>query len=35
MEAAGELAQWLQALDAIVEDPGSVPSAYTKAHNHL
>ena len=32
---AGEMAQWLKALTALREDPGSVLSTYTAAHNYL
>ena len=31
----GEMAQWLKALAALPGDPGSVPSTYMAAHNHL
>jgi hypothetical protein len=32
---AGEEAQWLRALAAFPEDPGSIPSAHMAAHNCL
>jgi hypothetical protein len=32
---SGETAQQLRALDALVGDPGSVPSAHIAHHNHL
>ena len=32
---AGEKAQWLRALAALSEDPGSVPSTHMVANNHL
>jgi hypothetical protein len=33
LAAAGEMAQWLGALDAFAEDPGSVPSTHMVAYN--
>ena len=32
---AGEMAQWLRALDALPEDPGSIPSTHMAVHNCL
>lgn len=32
---ADEMAQWLKVLDAVSEDPSSVPSVYQTAHNIL
>ena len=32
---AGEMAQWLRALTAPPEDPGSIPSTHMAAHNCL
>jgi hypothetical protein len=32
---AGEIAQWLSAVTALPEDPGSIPSNHMVAHNHL
>ena len=32
---AGVVPQWLRALAALPEDPGSVPSTCMAAHNHL
>ena len=29
------MVQWLRALAALAEDPGSVPSTYMEAHIHL
>lgn len=31
----GEMAQWLNTLDALPEDPGSGPHTHTVALNHL
>jgi hypothetical protein len=31
----GPIAQWLGSLDALAEDPGSVPAVYIVANNHL
>jgi hypothetical protein len=30
-----EMVQWLRALVALAEDPGSVPSVHMVAYNHL
>ena len=30
-----EMVQWLRALVALAEDPGSVPSTHMVAYNHL
>jgi hypothetical protein len=35
INGAGELAQWLRALDTFPEDPGSVSSTPIMAYNHL
>jgi hypothetical protein len=32
---AGEMAQWLRALAALPEDPGSIPSTHMTAHTCL
>ena len=32
---AGEMAQWLRALSALAEDPGSIPSTHMVAKNPL
>ena len=32
---AGEMAQWIRALAALPEDPGSIPSTHMAAHNCL
>jgi hypothetical protein len=32
---AGEMAQWLRALAALLEDPGFIPSTHTAAHSCL
>lgn len=32
---AGELAQWLRVLVALLQDPGSHSSTYTETHNSL
>ena len=32
---AGEMAQWLKALTALPEDPGSILSTHIAAHNYL
>jgi hypothetical protein len=29
----GQMTQWLKTLAAILEDPGSIPSIHTAAHN--
>ena len=34
-EGAGEMTQWLRALIALVEDPGSIPITHMAAHNCL
>ena len=33
MVGAGEMAQWLRALAALSEDPGSIPNTHTADHN--
>lgn len=33
VDMAGEVAQWLEALAALSEDLGSIPSIYVAAHN--
>ena len=32
---AGEMIQWLRALTALAEEPGSIPSTHMVAKNHL
>ena len=32
-DGVGEVAQWLRALAALPEDPGSIPSTHMTAHN--
>ena len=34
-DGTGEMAQWLRALTALSEDPGSIPSTHMAAHNCL
>lgn len=31
----GEMAQWVETLDALAEDPSSIPRPHMVAHNHL
>lgn len=31
----GEMAQWIEAITALTEDPGSIPRTHMTGHNHL
>jgi hypothetical protein len=35
LKGAGEMTQWLKALDALPEDPGSIPSTHMEVHSYL